>query len=338
MLGVHGIPTGNVAAVSLNVTVINPAGGGFVTVYPCGDLPLVSSLNYIARQTVPNAVITPVSAEGDICLYASAATDLFADINGWFLTDRGFGPLQPRRLLDTRSNEPQGAVVIAKQPVGGLGRVLRVRVTGVVGVPNSGVGAVSLNVTAVNPVGVGFVTVYPCGAVPVVSSLNFVRGAVVPNAVIAPVSDSGEVCFYSNVDTDLVADINGWVASTAALVAFEPIRLVDSRAGSPDGEIGVTKTKIGGLGYVLEIGYGQPVDVGAWSMNVTVVNPEGVGYLTVFPCTNEIPGVSSLNFNLNQVVANAVIAPLSADGDVCFFASARTDILIDLNGEFINAG
>jgi hypothetical protein len=30
--------------------------------------------------------------------------------------------------------------------------------------------------------------------------------------VIAPVSAGGEVCFFSNVNTHLIADVNGWFA------------------------------------------------------------------------------------------------------------------------------
>ena len=73
-------------------------------------------------------------------------------------------------------------------------------------------GAVSLNVTAVGPVGAGYVTVYPCGARPNASNLNFVAGQTVPNAVITPVSANGEVCFYASVNTEILADINGWFA------------------------------------------------------------------------------------------------------------------------------
>jgi hypothetical protein len=72
---------------------------------------------------------------------------------------------------------------------------------------------VSLNVTAVNPIADGYVTAYPCGDRPLVSSLNYVKGQIVPNAVIAPVSANGEVCFYSLADTFLIADVNGWFAS-----------------------------------------------------------------------------------------------------------------------------
>ena len=103
-------------------------------------------------------------------------------------------------------------VPVSKTPVGGA-YVLRLKVTGVGGVPAVGVGAVALNVTAVSPQGSGFVTVYPCGARPLASNLNFAAGQTVPNAVIAPVSTTGEVCFYSNVNTHILADVSGWFAA-----------------------------------------------------------------------------------------------------------------------------
>jgi len=84
------------------------------------------------------------------------------------------------------------------------------------GVPASGVGAVSLNVTAVGPSGAGFVTVFPCGTRPLASNINYQAGQVVPNAVIAPVSAAGEVCFYSLADTHLLADVNGWFAAAVS--------------------------------------------------------------------------------------------------------------------------
>ena len=72
--------------------------------------------------------------------------------------------------------------------------MLRVRVTGLPGVvPATGVGAVSMNVTVTQPDGGGYVTVFPCGVQPTASSLNYVPGQTVANAVIAPVSAQGEV-------------------------------------------------------------------------------------------------------------------------------------------------
>ena len=54
-------------------------------------------------------------------------------------------------------------------------------------VPADGVGSVSLNVTVdQSRTHAGFITVYPCGTRALVSSLNYVGGQTVANAVIAP--------------------------------------------------------------------------------------------------------------------------------------------------------
>jgi len=141
--------------------------------------------------SIPSAAVTPF---GPVTIPPTASV---------------FAVLSPVRVFDSRPLEAQGVVSIVKQRYGG-GVELKVKVAGVAGVPTSGAAAVSLNVTAVDPVAAGFITVYPCGTRPLASSLNFTAGQVVPNAVIAPLSANGEVCFYSSVDTHLLADINGW--------------------------------------------------------------------------------------------------------------------------------
>ncbi|MGE3686242.1 MAG: M4 family metallopeptidase, partial [Acidimicrobiia bacterium] len=163
----------------------------------------------------------------------------------------GFSAVGPLRLVETRPTEPQGAVVVVQQRYGG-GNVLRVKVTGVAGVPESGVGAVSLNVTAVQPVLPGFVTVFPCGTLPVAANVNYVAGEIVPNAVIAPVSAAGEVCFFSSADTHLVIDVNGWFAAGAAFSAVGPLRLVETRPTEPQGAVVVVQQRYGG-GNVLRV-------------------------------------------------------------------------------------
>ena len=86
-------------------------------------------------------------------------------------------------------------------------------VTGVGGVPEAGVGAVALNVTAVRTDsalgGGGYVTVYPCGTRPGPSNLNFVTGQTLANSVIAPGSASGDVCVYVYGTAHVLADVSG---------------------------------------------------------------------------------------------------------------------------------
>ncbi|MCU1390328.1 MAG: hypothetical protein JWL72_3666, partial [Ilumatobacteraceae bacterium] len=292
--------------------------------------------NFTSGQTIPNAVIAPLSTSGELCFYSQVDTHLIADINGWFPAASSFAPLTPTRLFDTRADQGQGAVAITKQTYGGA-NILRVKIAGAAGVPTAGVGAVSLNVTAVDPVGSGFATVFPCGDRPNASSLNFQAGQTIPNAVIAPLSAAGEICFYSQVDTHLIADINGWFATAAGFTPLSPTRVFDTRPGEAQGAVAITKQTYGGAN-ILRVKItgttGVPTaGVGAVSLNVTAVNPTGAGYITVYPCGDR-PNASSLNFTSGQTIPNAVIAPLSTSGELCFYSQVDTHLIADINGWF----
>ncbi|NDE80637.1 MAG: hypothetical protein EB037_06915, partial [Actinobacteria bacterium] len=344
--GTNNVPDSGVGAVSLNVTVTSPRGEGFVTVFPCDSLPEASNLNYVLNETVPNAVIAPVSADGEVCFYTYAETHLIADVNGYFPTGSGFVSNTPARVIDTRVGAAQGLRTVSKTKVGN-GTELRVQFTNLPGgiTPATGVGAVSLNVTVTGsraPDAGGFVTVYPCGNRPNASNLNFTSGQTVPNAVITPLSANGEVCFYVYGETDLIADINGYFPAGSGFVATDPVRIADTRAGSEQGLRTVTKQRIGGNTTLqlqltnLPGGITPASGIGAVSLNVTAVNTTANqfgGYVTTYPC-GSLPDVSSLNFVSNQIVPNAVIAPLSANGTICFFAYGQTDLIVDLNGYF----
>jgi hypothetical protein len=333
--GFAGIPANGAGSVSLNVTVTNPASSGFITVHPCGTRPLASNLNYVANQTVANAVIAPVSAAGEVCFYSHVATDLLADVNGWFRAGGSFHALTPVRIFDSRPSESDGAIHITKQRYGGAA-IISVRVGDVPGVPATA-SAVSLNVTATEPLGDGFVTVFPCGDRPLASNLNFTAGQTVPNAVIAPLGNDSVLCFYAHADTHLIADINGYFASSASFHALSPTRVFDTRVGEADGAVVVTKRKYGGnavlTAHIAGTAGVPGTDVAAVSLNVTVTNPVGPGFVTVHPC-GERPLASNVNFTSGQTVPNAVISPISSDGEICFYAHADTDLIADVNGWF----
>jgi len=77
---------GTAQAVSLNVTVTNTQGAGFILIYPQGGAqPLVSTLNYVAGQTVANAAVVPLGTGGGITVIAGVSgTDLILDTNGYY--------------------------------------------------------------------------------------------------------------------------------------------------------------------------------------------------------------------------------------------------------------
>jgi hypothetical protein len=156
-----------------------------------------------------------VSDNGSVCFYVFGQAHVIADVNGHFEKDLGFNAISPQRIADTRS----GYGGVAAQSVGdiaGTGTPLEITIAGTSEIPASGVTAVSLNVTALgistSSYG-GYVTVYPCDSRPNASNLNFVAGQTIPNAVIAPVSPRGTVCFYVYGIADILVDVNGYIST-----------------------------------------------------------------------------------------------------------------------------
>ena len=205
--GRGGVPADGVSAVVLNVTVTQPTADSFLTLWPAGQaLPLVSNLNFVPGQTVPNLVVVKVGAGGQVNLYNLAgATDVLADVAGWFGPAGGPGspyvPLPPQRILDTRSGTKLGP-----------NAAMTLQVTGRAGVPAAGVSAVVLNVTVTEPTAESFLTVSPAGqARPLASNLNYVAGRTVPNLVVVKVGAGGQVDIYNLAgSTHVVADVAGW--------------------------------------------------------------------------------------------------------------------------------
>jgi hypothetical protein len=76
-------------AVSFNFTVINTAGPGFLLVYPAGgQVPGVSTLNYLAAQTIANAAVVPLGTlgggRGISVIPGVSGFDLIIDVNGYY--------------------------------------------------------------------------------------------------------------------------------------------------------------------------------------------------------------------------------------------------------------
>ena len=240
LLGQVGVPASGVAAVSMNVTVTASkvdSAGGYVSVFPCTSsanpaVPNVSSVNFTNDQTVANAVIVPIDGP-DMCFFVRGNTDLIVDVNGWFGAGSAFNAVPPARIADTRNpiGVPKGKV----GKLDGTGTPLVVPVLGVGNVPSSGVAAVSVNVTVANtdaPSYGGYVTVYPCGQTPPnASNLNFTKGKVVPNAVIAPVAADGTICVYVYGQSEVIVDVNGWFAAGGGFSGMTPVRVSDTRSG-----------------------------------------------------------------------------------------------------------
>jgi hypothetical protein len=283
----------------------------------------------VVRAAVAAVVLTAVLATGSGPA-GSASTqvvDPFGEFTG----------VTPARILDTRSGNGQPA----PGPVG-PGSSIDVQVTGRGGVPATGVQAVVLNVTAVTPSASSFLTVWPTGLTrPEVSNLNVVPGQTVPNAVTVGLGDGGRVSvFNSSGATHVIFDVVGFYADEVGptgsrFLSTPPSRLFDTRSGLggvpavPVGSGGTLTFDVTGRGGIPATGVTGVV------MNVTVTEPTGGGYLTVYPADVARPDASSLNFMPGQTVPNLVTVRVPASGDVAFFnANGSTHLLADAVGYY----
>ena len=319
----------------LNLTVTGATGDGFLTVYPCGEpRPLSSNLNYRVGTTRAVAVTTQIGNNGAVCVYTQAPTHVIADLTGFYTFGASFSGLRPARLLETRVGPD---LVTADGQLQGIGRrlggvITEVKVTGRGGVPVDA-SAVAVSLTAINPLDVGYATVYPCGEpLPLASTLNFTAGAIVPNAAAVKVGAGGTVCVFSNVETDLVLDVNGYHDAKAVVQYFPPTRVLETRSGA--GLTTADGTFVGGglrpSASVLELPIGgrlgTPAAMKAAVLNITVTEASGAGFLTVYPCSATRPVASTLNYDRGTTVANLAIATTTADGKVCIFTQTATHL------------
>ncbi|MGZ4702951.1 MAG: hypothetical protein ACXV98_17215, partial [Ilumatobacteraceae bacterium] len=83
MAGVRGIPQ-NARAISANLTAVDGTQDGFLTAFPCGQIPTASNVNYVLGSPVANAAELPLSASGAVCIFSSASVQVIVDVNGWW--------------------------------------------------------------------------------------------------------------------------------------------------------------------------------------------------------------------------------------------------------------
>ena len=339
-----GIPS-NAMAYALNITAVPEGPLGYLSVWPTGLLqPTVSTLNSWDGRVIANAAIVPAGASGSITLYASNPTDVVLDINGYFTQEitanaLAFYPVTPCRVADTRGNGftgPFGQPSIAA----GSDRSFPVQQSAC-GIPASAQ-AYSLNFTVVPSGPLYYLTAWPSGQPqPYVSTLNSWTGDVVANAAIVPAGSNGGIDVFATNNTDVVIDINGYFAppgGTGALLFYPltPCRMVDTRGNGFTGSFG-PPSLVGDAGRTFALASstcGTPSGTQAYSLNVTVIPPAPLAYLTIWPAGQTQPTVSTLNSWRGEVVANAAVVPAGANGALTVYASDPTDLLIDLNGVF----
>jgi hypothetical protein len=254
-----------------------------------------------------------------------------------------FSPLAPVRVLDTRN----ATGVSTTTPVG-PGGLVSLQVTGVNGVPASGVTAVTLNVTVADATLGSFLTVYPDGtARPTASNLNFVAGQTIPTLVTVPVGSDGKVDFYNfHGSVDVIADLFGYYSTGSGSLyqPISPVRVLDTRSPAT----GVPTAAPVGPGQHISLqmagSNGVPASgVSAVVLNVTATDATTGSFLTVYPDPADPsalpPTASNLNFVAGDTIPNLVTVPVGADGKVAFYNfHGNVDVVADLFGYYTSSG
>ncbi|MBC8647396.1 MAG: hypothetical protein H7X85_09555, partial [Thermoanaerobaculia bacterium] len=139
--------------------------------------------------------------------------------------------VNPCRIVDTRGPDGAYGGPILSQAVT---RSFDLNDGPCPGIP-AGVEAYSLNITATQTQGPGFLTIWPQGSTPpTVSTLNYVGNETVANAAIVPAGTGGGVSVVAGVSgTHLIIDIDGYF--TADYNAGNPFRVIGDMPGGIDG-------------------------------------------------------------------------------------------------------
>jgi hypothetical protein len=327
-----GIPI-TAQAYSLNVAVAPPGPLGYVTVWPAGQTqPVASTVNSLDGRVKSNAAIVPAGTGGAVSVFASNATDLVLDINGYFVaptdnTSLAFFPIPPCRVADTRdASAPLGGPALA----GGATRSFPVP-SSACNIPVSAQ-AYSLNIAAVPKGPLGYVTAWASGrSQPAVASLNAVTGAVTANAAIVPAGAGGAIDVFASNATDLVIDINGYFAPATpgglSLYATTPCRALDTRQAPGLAPFsGISGAAVGAP-------CGLPPIAEAYVLSATVVPTATVGYLTLWAEGQPQPLTATLNAIDGAITSNLAIVP-AAYGRISAFPSNPTHLVLDLFGYF----
>ncbi|MEO5724477.1 MAG: sortase [Ilumatobacteraceae bacterium] len=326
------LPSGAVAAV-LNVTMTNPSGPGFVSVYPSGEpRGQFSSIN-VERpgQTLANLVTVRLGVDGSVDMYCLRPADLIVDVSGAYVpvggavsAGRFVGLAKARRVFDSRERGWPVAPGVTE----------RVSLTNAA-VPTTA-SAVVVNLTVTETAAAGYWTGFASGRPkPNSSNLNTdAAGQTRANQAILPISGLAAIDVFSQTGGHLIVDVAGYfTGSTSAassdglFVPSSPKRTIDTREVPAYGRMYP--------GWVCEMGFDGQAAAQAAVINLTTTETRGAGFFTAYPARTDRPvPASNLNAtNANQTIANHAIVATSTTG-LAVYTQSGGAVIADVAGYY----
>lgn len=228
-------------------------------------------------------------------------------------------------VLDTRTG--LGA---AAGPRGG-GSVTTFQVTGVGGVPSTGVRAVLVDVTAVEPANNTYLTLFPEGTTrdTALSMVNATPGQIISNTAVLPLPASGKLAVYNNSgNTHITVDVQGYYTAPfgttgGGFVAVPHTRLADTRDSGGPLASGASRT------FTLTGGV-VPAGAAAAFLDVIVTHSTGYGWLGARAPAD---GEKSVMDYLPGTFAHGVAVRLDSAGRATFTNHGSSSIHLVLTAE-----
>ncbi|XVS66510.1 Ig-like domain-containing protein [Actinosynnema sp. CA-299493] len=121
-------------------------------------------------------------------------------------------------------------------------------------------------------------------------------------------------------------------AGSSRFVALPPARVLDTRDGT--GHTGGRPN----AGTTVRFRPGMPAGATAVALNVTVTDAAGPGHVTAWSGAGTRPATSNLNVErAGDTIANLVVVPLSASGEVGLHTTTTADLIADVAGYFVTS-
>jgi hypothetical protein len=331
--GVGGVPATGVTAVLIDITALpSSTTGTYLTVFPAGATrdPALSMVNANAGQIISNTAIVPVPASGKISVYnQTAGNQIVADVEGYYTSTpaagTGFVPVEPTRLVDTRSGLGGFTGTI---PTGGS-HVFTL--TG--GVVPAGAQAVFLDLIVTGATGYGWIGTYPAGGANR-SVMDYVPGTMA-HGISARLGSDGKATFTNNSGSavSLVMTAEGYYTGSATtgsvLRTVTAKRLLDTRSDGAKAPLAANAT--------VDVATGYPAG-STVALNLTVVGNTTSGYLHVWPVDGTEPTASLVNYPDTGARAGLALVKVGTGGKVRIRnnSAGTTHVLADIQGWFAN--
>ncbi|MCU1601221.1 MAG: glycoside hydrolase family 25 [Frankiales bacterium] len=306
------------AAVQLDVTAVEASGPGYLRVAAAGSQPTTTALTYGTHRSTTGLVTTKADGNRQVTVSVlGTAVDLVVDVTGYFGAGGAlWHSTAPTRAADSRTGN--------RLPQGPLSGPVDLDLSSLVPATATGV---YLDVSAVNPTGLGYVRLGAAGSTPTTTVLTYDRGGSTTGLAVSATGGQHVALTANGAPTDLVVDLLGWfdtAGSDGSYCTVAPQRFLDTRTG-----LGASGPGQGPLGLTLPSGV--PSSAVAVVLDASAVAPHGPGFVRVTTVGQEAT-TTSLNLIRGRSVTGLIVVPVQQGQVVAGVYGADTDLVLDLVG------